>query len=261
MADSRVSIPSWWQRSWWQRRRTPPIDDEVWSRVARRLHRRHGVAPDAADRARAERFLADHDIHAAQGMRLDHARRALLAALCTRPLRHLDERLLGTWRDVIVYPGQFRVRRTHADDDGLVREWDEELAGEAWEHGPVVFSWLDVLADLIDPQPGFDVVVHEIAHKLDLSDGAMNGTPALPDAAHRRRWIDVFQAAFDDLQARLDRGEAAPIDDYAAEAEEEFFAVASEYHFTAPGRLAAIYPDVAAALTDFYGPPPLSGER
>lgn len=187
-------------------------------------------------------------------MRLDDARRALIATLCTRPLRHLDERLLGRWRDLIVYPGQFRVRRTHADDDGLVREWDEELAGEAWEDGPIVLSWIDVLADLADPQPGFDVVVHEIAHKLDLSDGAMNGTPALPDAAHRRRWIDAFQAAFDDLNARLDRGESPPIDDYAAEAEGEFFAVVSEYHFTAPDQLVSVYPDVAAALTAFYGP-------
>lgn len=189
-------------------------------------------------------------------MRLDDARRALLATLCMRPVRRLDSRLLGGWRDLIVYPGQFRVRRSHADDDGLIREWDEDLAGEAWEHGPVVLSWIDVLADLAAPEPGFDVVVHEIAHKLDLSDGAMNGTPALQDSASRQRWIAAFQSAYDDLCGRLDAGEAAPIDDYAAEAEEEFFAVASEYHFTAPEVLAAAYPAVATELAAFYGPSP-----
>ena len=241
-------------KPWWRRRTTTAIDDPCWARVVRRLRWRHGVAPDAADRALAERFLAEHVLQPVQGMALDDARRALLAPLCVRPLRRLDWRMLGDWRDVVVYPGQFRVRRSHADDDGLIREWDEELAGEAWEQGPLVLSWIDVLADLADPQPGFDVVVHEIAHKLDLSDGAMNGTPALPDAATRRRWIEAFQPAFDALCEIVEAGGEPPIDDYAAEGEEEFFAVTSEYHFTAPDLLAAAYPEVAAELAQFYGP-------
>jgi Mlc titration factor MtfA (ptsG expression regulator) len=49
------------------------------------------------------------------------------------------------------------------------------------------------------------------------------------------------------------------MDPYAAEAPEEFFAVASEYHFTAPAVLEAAMPAVAAHLRRLYGPPPALG--
>ena len=35
----------------------------------------------------------------------------------------------------------FHVRRTETDDDGVVHECDDELAGESWPGGPVVLSW------------------------------------------------------------------------------------------------------------------------
>ncbi|MEL6078911.1 zinc-dependent peptidase, partial [Stenotrophomonas maltophilia] len=43
---------------------------------------------------------------------------------------------------------------------------------------------------------------------------------------------------------------------YAAEAPEEFFAVASEYPFSAPDLLQQAWPEVAAQLRRFYGEPP-----
>nr|WP_225444802.1 M90 family metallopeptidase [Pseudomarimonas arenosa] len=205
----------------------------------------------------ASQFLADKTLSATHGLELTPLRAALLASYACLPVLHLGYEWLQGWRELIVYPGQFRVRRHEIDEHGVAHEWDDELAGEAWERGPVVVSWADVLADLRWPQAGFDVVVHEIAHKLDLSDGAMDGVPSLP-REQRQRWIEVMQTAFDDLNLRLDRGEAAPIDDYAAEAPEEFFAVCSEYHFTAPQQLSAAYPAVAELMTAFYGRSPLA---
>jgi Mlc titration factor MtfA (ptsG expression regulator) len=55
----------------------------------------------------------------------------------------------------------------------------------------------------------------------------------------------------------VDAGEDTPIDAYAAEAPEEFFAVASEYHFSAPALLAKEMPAVAAHLLRFYGESPI----
>ncbi|MNF15347.1 Protein MtfA [compost metagenome] len=54
----------------------------------------------------------------------------------------------------------------------------------------------------------------------------------------------------------MDQGRHTPIDPYAAEAPEEFFAVLTEYHFSAPELLAQEMPDVAAHLHRFYGPSP-----
>ncbi|WP_334131235.1 zinc-dependent peptidase, partial [Silanimonas lenta] len=39
---------------------------------------------------------------------------------------------------------------------------------------------------------------------------------------------------------------------------EEFFAVCSEYHFTAPDLLREAFPAVAAHLERFYGPSPMA---
>ena len=50
-------------------------------------------------------------------------RRLLIAALCCRPVLALPEDSLDDLRQVIVYPGQFRVRRHEAGEhDGVVHE-------------------------------------------------------------------------------------------------------------------------------------------
>ncbi|HEX5755348.1 MAG TPA: M90 family metallopeptidase [Arenimonas sp.] len=193
-----------------------------------------------------------------QGLQLDTAQREILATLLALPLLEFGREGLHGWSEVVLYPGAFRVQRQHHDEDtGVLSEWDDDLAGESWEYGPLILSWDDVLADLDDPRAGYCLVAHEMAHKLDALDGVMDGTPPLP-AAWQRQWAQDFQREFDAFCARVDAGEETPIDDYAAEAPEEFFAVASEYHFSAPALLAEHLPRVAAHLQRFYGPSPLA---
>ena len=147
------------------------------------------------------------------------------------------------------------MNRSHVDAAGVLHEWDDELIGEAWESGPVVLSWADIQADLASPREGFCVAVHEIAHKLDALDGALDGTPPLP-RDWQRAWARDFQHAYDALARAVDAGHDTAIDSYAAEAPEEFFAVCSEYHFSDPALLRAELPEVAAHLRRFYGPSP-----
>ena len=64
--------------------------------------------------------------------------------------------------------------------------------------------------------------------------------------------------AYDALCARVDAGDDSPIDDYATESPEEFFAVCTEYHFSDPARLRDAMPEVAAHLQRFYGAPLLA---
>jgi Mlc titration factor MtfA (ptsG expression regulator) len=231
------------------------LDDDTWDRALRRAAWTRAL-DDAAKRQLREltgRLLADKAITPARGFCLTGDRKVLVAMLCCRPVLHLGYAWLRGWHEVIVYPGQFRVRRHDYDErTGVLDEWDDDLAGEAWERGPVVLSWTDVRADLDSPEPGYDVVAHEIAHKLDGLDGAMDGAPPLK-GADRAGWARDFQAAYDALCADLDAGRAPPIDAYAAEAPEEFFAVCSEYWFTAPDVLRAAYPAVAMRLEKFYG--------
>jgi len=247
----------------WLRRRfdalfpTPRIEDAHWLALLRRVRRAWGTfssSEEARLRDMTARFLASRAISPAADLELDERTRLLIAAACCRPALNLGLPALRDVREVIVYPGQFNVRRHSIEEDtGVEHEWDDELAGEAWDRGPIILSLADIEADLREPASGFEVVVHEIAHKLDLSDGAMNGMPALPDPQWRREWIADFQSAFDRMNAQLEAGEEPALDAYAAEAPEEFFAVMSEYHFTDPQYLREAEPAVAAHLARFYG--------
>ncbi len=213
---------------------------------------------DAQERLRtlAGGFLQRKGITPVRGLELTEDDRALIASLCCLPVLNLGGHWLGGWQEVVIYPGAFRVRRSALDEPtGVLHEWDEELAGEAWSEGPLILSWEDVLLDLEEPAEGCNVVAHEIAHKLDLRDGVLDGTPPLP-SARQRAWARDFQAAFDALCAEVDAERETRIDPYAATAPEEFFAVVSEYHFSAPEVLREALPAVAEHLADFYGPSP-----
>ena len=234
----------------------PEITADAWNAVMSRS--RLFAKLDGGERAElrelASRFLARKTFTAAAGHVLTDEQRLAIAALACLPVLHLGFEWLGGWREVIVYPGEFRVRREHHDEhSGVVTEGEEDLIGEAWERGPLVLSWADVATDLAQPFDGFNVVVHEIAHKLDLLDGAMNGVPRLPPAIARREWIATMQAGYDRLARAVARGRDTFIDPYAGESADEYFAVVSELHFSDPVGFAGAEPAVAALLARYYG--------
>ncbi|BDU15399.1 zinc-dependent peptidase [Lysobacter auxotrophicus] len=212
---------------------------------------------DARLRELAARFLHEKAITPIGELTLDDEQRVSLAALCCLPLLEFGAEGLRGWSQLIVYPDAFRVNRTHVDAAGVLHEWEDELIGEAWETGPMILSWADIVADCEDPEAGFCVAAHEMAHKIDALDGALDGTPPLP-RAWQKEWARDFQVAYDRLAKQVDRGRDTAIDGYAAEAPEEFFAVVTEYHFSDPRTLRAEMPQVAAHLERFYGPSPFA---
>lgn len=237
-------------------RRTPtPIPDSHWQAARERAAWIAALDPDRDARLRGltARFLQGKAITPLGGLELDAAQRTLLAALCCLPLLEFGAEGLHGWSQLLVYPDAFRAHRSHVDAAGVLHEGDEELIGEAWEQGPLILSWADVEADLDAPRDGFCVAVHEMAHKIDALDGALDGTPPLP-REWQRRWAADFQRAYDAFCERVDAGRRVAIDDYAAESPEEFFAVCSEYHFSDPRTLRKALPDVARHLEKFYGP-------
>lgn len=208
-------------------------------------------------RALADRFLATKSFTGSAGHIIEPAHALAIAALACLPVLHLGFGWLSGWREIIVYPGEFRVRREHHDEHtGVVTELEDDLVGEAWQRGPLILSWADVAYDLAHPFEGFNVVVHEIAHKLDMLDGDPNGTPRLPRSIVRREWIATMQPAFDRIVQSVEHDRQTLIDSYAAESVDEYFAVVSELHFSDPACLAQAEPAVAEMLSRFYGPNP-----
>ncbi|MCK9537538.1 zinc-dependent peptidase [Dokdonella sp.] len=254
-----MSITRWLARL--GQRFTAParIDDAAWRTLLASSELFTALTKDerVALRALTERFLARKRFSAAGGHALDAVQCLAIAALACRPVLYRGFDWLAGWREVIVYPGEFRVRREHHDEaTGVVTDVVDDLIGEAWEFGPLILSWADVATDLAHPFDGFNVVVHEVAHKLDLLDGALNGTPRLPAHLPRRDWIAAMQPAYDRLVRQVERGRDTLIDPYAAESVEEYFAVTSELHFSDPATLQRAAPGVAAVLARLYGPAP-----
>jgi Mlc titration factor MtfA (ptsG expression regulator) len=240
------------------RRPPPPIDDDLWRDALATCPLAQRLAPDERRRLRllAARFLQRKRFHPID-MELDGKQRLLIAMLACLPVLRPGFRALRGWQGVVVYPGEFRVRhRDHDGSTGVVTETDQVRTGEAWQIGPLVLSWAAVEEDLAHPWDGSNVVVHEIAHKLDMLDGPPDGVPPLPRSIRWRHWIDTFQRAYDRLSNEVHLGRATLIDPYAATNPGEYFAVTSELHFSDPRRLGQAEPGVAALLEAYYGPSP-----
>lgn len=235
----------------------PTLDPALWQRVRSAVPWVAALDPGREARlaALAARFLQQKTISPVGALALDDERRAVLAAVCCLPLLEFGPEGLHGWSELIVYPDAFRAHREHVDAAGVLHQWEDDLIGEAWESGPLILSWADIEADLAEPDAGFCVAVHEMAHKLDALDGALDGTPPLP-RDWQRQWARDFQQAYDAFVDTVDAGRETAIDAYAAEAPEEFFAVCSEYHFSAPALLRRELPSVATHLERLYGPSP-----
>ena len=197
-------------------------------------------------------FLAEKQFAGAHGLEVTDAMRVSIAAQACVPILELGLDWYAGFTGIVVYPGDFRVRRSHTDEQGVVHEWDDELAGEAMPGGPVVLSW-----DAAAHDAQINVVIHEFAHKLDMLNGEADGLPPLHPGMARAAWTAAFEQAYGGFCDALERGKETWLDPYAAEHPSEFFAVISEAFFEQPGETRRRYPDVYEQLRLFYKQDPL----
>ena len=229
-----------------------PIAEPLWQAALRRCApaRRLGASDQAALRVLATLFLREKSIEPVQGLVLDEADRVLLATHACVPILELGMQWFDGWHSVIVYPDAFVPQRTRIDEAGVVHQSHAPMAGEAWDRGPVILSWADVLR--AGQRPGHNVVIHEMAHKLDLLNGVANGFPPLHRRMDPGEWTRVLSGAWEHLRSEHRQGMPIPIDPYGLESPAEFFAVASEQFFEAPAALREHLPQVYRQLERFY---------
>ena len=228
------------------------LDEAVWRRTVARHAYTRALSEEDLCRLRdlAKLFLHDKPIHGAGEMVVtDEIRVAIATQACILVLELGLEYYRG-WSEVILYPGEFVARYDYTDEDGVVHQVAEPMAGEAWHGGPVILSWAD--ASETGGGTPYNVVMHEFAHKLDMLNGDANGFPPLHADMRRETWAEIFTAAYEDFCDRIDANEELPIDEYAAESPAEFFAVLSEVFFEHPALLVQRYPDVYRQLRLFY---------
>lgn len=237
----------------WRRKRRLDrmrIDAEQWRRVEAGLPLLDRLGPDERQRLRelAREFVAAKEWSGARGLVLTADIQLAVALQACLPVLKLGLDWYRGWVGIVVYPGNFVIPRQTLDAAGVVHEYDDEALGEAWQGGPVLVSWFGAAA----AHAGINVVIHEFAHKLDMSNGEVDGLPALHEGMSRRDWSAAFEPAYEDFCRRVDRGERTHLDPYAAEHPAEFFAVMSEAFFETPTLLRDEYPQVYRQLQGFY---------
>ncbi|HEY5898914.1 MAG TPA: M90 family metallopeptidase [Burkholderiales bacterium] len=231
----------------WKRRRVLEkhrIDDALWREATGGLA---FLPPTPKLRELVLLFLAEKEFAAAHGLELTDAMRVAIAAQACLPVLELGLDWYAGWRGIVVYPGDFRVRRQEMDEHGVMHEWDDELAGEAMPGGPVVLSW-----DALARDPSINVVIHEFAHKLDMLNGSADGVPPLHVGMDRKAWNQAFHEAYEGFCDAVERGKDTWLDPYAAEHPSEFFAVVSEAFFREARETKRRYPNVYEQLRLFY---------
>lgn len=231
----------------WRRRRVlakHAIDDALWRHATRGL----AFLPDSPKlRELALLFLAEKEFAGAHGLAVSDAMRVSIAAQACLPILELGLDWYAGWTGIVVYPGDFRVRRESVDEAGVVHQWHDELAGEAMPGGPVVLSW-----DATARDPTMNVVIHEFAHKLDMLSGEADGVPPLHPGMDRGAWRSALAQAYEGFCDAVERGKDTWLDPYAAEHLSEFFAVITEAFFENARETRRRYPAVYEQLKAFY---------
>src|SRR5687768_8172673 len=190
------------------------IDAALWREATAPWLFMRGLEGGDVERLRvlAEAFLArkhfsgTHDLEVTERMRVEIAAQAAILVL------EIGLEWYDGWSEVIVYPSQFAPEREEMDEAGVVHLTNDPMAGEAWLGGPVILSYEDVVAaaDEENRVDGYNVVIHEFAHKLDMRNGDANGFPPLHREMRAADWKAAFVAAYEDFAARVDRAEALP---------------------------------------------------
>lgn len=204
----------------------------------------------------ASLLMAEKYFYGAADFEVAPYQTATIAALGCLPVMELGLEWYRGWYSIVVYPGGFRARHAYRDDSGVVHEQVAELIGEAWDSGPLVLSWSDIQAGA--ELNGYNVILHEFAHKLDMLNGAVNGMPPLHRGMARHDWTRAFTDAWNHARAVRPAGEEPVLDCYALESPGEFFAVACEAFFELPERLQLGYPAVYEQLRRFFRQDPLA---
>jgi Mlc titration factor MtfA (ptsG expression regulator) len=245
---------------WLKRRRTArtlqrrAIPDELWRLT---LARFPFLAARSADdiaqlRDMATLFLAEKEFTGVDGLEVDDEMAVAIAAQACLPVLKLGLANYDGFVGIVVHADAVVAQREFIDDAGVVHAYEEELSGEAMQGGPVMLSWFDVDDAAASAEIGYNVVIHEFVHVLDMRNGEADGVPALPDRAARDEWVRVLGDEYDAFCERVDAEEDTLLDPYAAEAEEEFFAVASEAFFVAPGAIRGEHPRLYELLRGYF---------
>ncbi len=197
-------------------------------------------------------FLSEKRFIGAGGQDITQEVRFTVAGIaCMLLLKRQEPRYFPGFSSILVYPDTYEA--TQVEFDGMVETRKRSRrAGESWHRGPVVLSWSNVLYGAANAGDGYNVVLHEFAHKLDEQNSGTNGLPILHSADHYKEWAEVLGSEFRQFADRVARHKNKVIDEYGLTSPAEFFAVATESFFEKAAAMRKRLPDLYEQLRKFY---------
>ena len=197
-------------------------------------------------------FLDEKEFSGAGGLVIDDQIAVCIAAQACLPVLRFGLAPYRSFVGIVVHADEVVAHREVTDEHGIVHHYDETLTGEAMDGGPVMLSWRDASQAGESDAWGYNVVIHEFAHVLDMGDGQADGVPPLPDAATRAAWIALVDAEYAQFCTDVDSGFETLLDPYAATGVDEFFAVSVENFFVTPQELRARHPAWYGMLARYF---------
>jgi len=252
-----------WLRRWREARehrvvKQRAIPDALWQTTLHGLPflARRSQADLQALRRLATLFLDSKEFSGAGGLAVTDEMAVCIAAQACLPVLRFGLGPYQRFVGIVVHADEVVARREVSDEHGVVHEYDEVLTGEAMEGGPVMLSWRDVRESGATADLGYNVVIHEFAHVIDMGDGLADGIPPLPDAAARKHWRGVLDLEYERFCRSVEDGEQTVLDPYGAQHPSEFFAVAVEAFFVKPQPMRAAHPWLYPLLAQYFGQDP-----
>lgn len=200
-------------------------------------------------------FIPEKHWEGAGGLVLTDEIRVTIAAQACLLLLGLPHDFYRNVASIVVYPSTVvppeRKPSFFESPTGPV-DVRHPILGQAFLQGPVIIIWDAALRGSRHPENGHNVIYHEFAHKLDMLDGAADGTPPLRDRAEYRDWVETCSREYLRLKHDAAHGKESFLDAYGATNEAEFFAVATEQFFDRPRQMRAHAADLYRVLKEYY---------
>jgi Mlc titration factor MtfA (ptsG expression regulator) len=186
-------------------------------------------------------FIAEQTIGGLEGADVSDEVKVLIAASAAMLSHGIPNFEWPRVRDIVVYPRAF--------DEDYDANGEHHIAGMVHLYGPVLFSQRDLKHGFRRARDGHNVGIHELAHVMDMADGAADGIPGDLPWVSNAPWIELMADRLGKLRRRKYRH---VLRDYAATNEAEFFAVAVEAFFEQPRKLRQHDPELFDMLVQYF---------
>ena len=239
---------------WFKQRRRRKILSQPWPEewslhLNRNVRLSWGLSEQETTRLqqRIKVFNSEKHWEGVRGLELTEEIQVTISAQACLMLLGVEDYYFDNVHSIIVFPKAFQREHTAG---GIVRETHH--SGEAWQGGPIVLSWRDVLRGGRNEDDGHNLVVHEFAHALDGLDGEMGGNLMFQDSQDAKQWDRVVDAEYEELCQAQRQGYRTLLNHYGATNKAEFFAVVSETFFEQPFDLREQKNEMFQLLTNYY---------